>query len=91
MLTADHATSQAKASAKRISSQNASTLQTLLAGFLISGLIHIGIRLVLYRTTARTKDYVYFLGTEALAVGLWTQLRSMASSGEDLAQAGLTA
>ncbi|KDN53062.1 DUF788-domain-containing protein [Tilletiaria anomala UBC 951] len=81
----------ARAAAKRVSSQNASTLATLLYGFLISSTMHVLFRFVLYRSTASTRHVVYFVLTEALAVALWLQLQNMAKSGDDLAQGGLTA
>ncbi len=63
----------------------------LLYGFAASIGIHVLFRFILYRSTATLRHYVYFFATEALALGLATQLRSMAAGGDDLAQQGLTA
>ncbi|WFD28221.1 hypothetical protein MNAN1_003227 [Malassezia nana] len=82
----------AKAAQKRRASSNARAVQTLVYGFLLTNTLYITAQLVRYRSIRWPVGvWAPYLLTETIAALLALQLMSMARSGEDLSQPGLTA
>lgn len=90
-LIPSHLTEQAKASSKKIASQNASTLQILLYGFISSNFIHLLFTFILWKSSLNTAKVLLYLVTESVAISLAWVLKGMANKGDDLSQSGLTA
>lgn len=81
---------QAKGSAKKTASGNTFLLTLLRNGFLATNTIYLLVRFWLFRSSV-TKGTVFgYIASEAIAVGLWLTLQSMAAQGNDLQQSGLT-
>ncbi|KAK0536432.1 hypothetical protein OC835_002024 [Tilletia horrida] len=81
----------AKGAAKKAASSNASTLQMLNLGFLLSNAAQLLLRFGLFRASASWKLALLHLSTQAVALFLFGQLRGMAAQGINLAeQKGLT-
>ncbi|GAA5833690.1 hypothetical protein JCM9279_001600 [Rhodotorula babjevae] len=73
----------AGANSKRIAASNARTLKQLQLGFLISAGIHL-VHFALFTSGRTYRRVLLFAVTEAIAVGLWNQLKAMASNGTEL-------
>ncbi|KAL9933338.1 hypothetical protein V8E36_008056 [Tilletia maclaganii] len=81
----------AKGAANKAASSNASTLQILNLGFLISNAAQLLLRFGLFRRSASWKLGVLYAVAQAVALFLYVQLRGMAAQGINLAeQKGLT-
>ncbi|BGO91669.1 hypothetical protein NBRC10512_008117 [Rhodotorula toruloides] len=73
----------AGASNKRIAAANARTLKTLQLGFAVSGGIYL-LHLLLFSSGRSYRRIFLFAATEAVAIGLWNQMKAMARRGEEL-------
>ncbi|PKI83375.1 hypothetical protein MVES1_002836 [Malassezia vespertilionis] len=80
----------ARGAEKRIAAVNAGKLKTLAYGFLVSNTVFLLIHFAISRSVHWRTLSAYCL-TECIAAVLALQLRSMAHSGADLGQEGLTA
>lgn len=88
-----HTRSMAKGAQKRIASGNASAVNTLAYGFVISNTVHLLFNFWLWRSpaTMHWRPIALYVVTEVIAAALGLQLTSMARAGDDLSQSGLTA
>ncbi|GAA5996779.1 Snd2p [Rhodotorula paludigena] len=73
----------AGASSKRIAQANAATLKQLNLGFAISGAIYL-LHLAVFSSGRSYRRLFLFAATEAIAIGLWNMMKSMAARGEEL-------
>ncbi|GAA6051056.1 hypothetical protein JCM3770_005476 [Rhodotorula araucariae] len=73
----------AGANSKRIAAANARTLQQLRLGFLVAGGIHL-LHFLLFTSGRTYRRVLLFAASEAVAIGLWNQLKSMAAAGTEL-------
>lgn len=82
---------QARAAAKRVTSQNAAAVRRLLIGFIGTGIFHVVLKALWPGTNGTRKgDWVFFGLTALIEQGLGMVLIRTARSGGDLTQPGLT-
>ncbi|SOV04059.1 uncharacterized protein UDID_07444 [Ustilago sp. UG-2017a] len=80
----------ARGSAKKTASGNTFLLTLLRNGFLATNAIYLLVRFWLLRSSVSKPAMFGYVASEAIALGLWLTLQSMAAQGNDLQQSGLT-